>query len=77
LQEKAFGLKEDKKYPDVIFENNAGAFVIRWEGYEGIDEKKYQEDREKYSFSLMQMKHGRAFESWLGNLRKNAEIEKL
>jgi len=75
LQETAFGLNEDKRYPDTVFENDKGSFVIRWGGGEGIDEKKYQEEKEKYRFSLMQTKHTRLFENWLEYLKKNAEIE--
>ncbi|HBF42200.1 MAG TPA: hypothetical protein DDW42_00965 [Desulfobacteraceae bacterium] len=75
LQESAFGLNQDKRYPDKIFESNKGVFVIRWDGKKGIDEKKYQEESEKYRLSLIQIKHRRAFEDWLENLRKNAKIE--
>ena len=38
LQEAVFGLSRDKKYPDTIFENDLGAYVIKWEAYKGIDE---------------------------------------
>jgi peptidyl-prolyl cis-trans isomerase D len=75
LTEMVFGLTENKRYPDKIFSNDKGAYVIRWEAREGIDEKKYQEEKEKYRFTLMQTKHRRAFEKWLESLRKNAEIE--
>jgi len=75
LTEMAFGLTADKRYPDKIFSNDKGAYVIRWEAREGIDEKKYQEEKEKYRFTLMQTKHRRVFEKWLESLRNNAEIE--
>ena len=75
LAEMAFGLSEDKRYPDKIFSKDKGAYVIRWEAREGIDEKKYLEEKEKYRFTLMQTKHRRAFEKWLESLRNNAEIE--
>ena len=55
--------------------NNKGAFVIRWEGNEGIDEKKFQEEKDNYRTSLTQTKHNRIFESWVKNLRKKAVIE--
>jgi hypothetical protein len=74
LQETAFGLSEDKRYPDTVFENKKGSFVIRWEDSEGIDENKYQEEKQKYRFSLMQTKHARLFENWLEYLKRNAEI---
>lgn len=75
LLETAFSLNRNKKYPDTIFKNNNGAFVIRWEANEGIDESKYQEEKDKYRFSLMQTKHRRAFQLWVDSLKKKAEIE--
>jgi len=77
LVETAFRLNDDKRFTDAIFENDAGAFVIRWEANKGIDEKKYQEEKEKYRFSLMQTKHRRTLENWLENLKNNAKIEIL
>ncbi|MFH1935051.1 MAG: SurA N-terminal domain-containing protein, partial [Pseudomonadota bacterium] len=52
LLETAFSLNRNKRYPDTIFKNDNGAFVIRWEASEGIDESKYQEEKDKYRFSL-------------------------
>lgn len=75
LAETIFALSKDNRYPDTIFKNDKGAFVIRWEAREGIDEHTYQEQREKYRFSLMQTKHRRAFQNWVESLRKKAEIE--
>jgi len=75
LLETAFSLNRSKRYPDTIFKNDKGSFVIRWEASEGIDEDKYQEEKEKYRFSLMQTKHRRAFQVWIDRLRKKAEIE--
>ena len=74
LQEIAFGLNDNNRYPDSIFENDSGAFVIRWEEKKEIDEEKYQEERERYRFSLMQTKHRRAFQIWLESLKMKAEI---
>ncbi len=75
LNEMAFKLSKDKRYTDKPFVNNKGAFVIRWEGNEGIDEKKFQEEKDNYRTSLTQTKHNRIFESWVKNLRKKAVIE--
>ena len=47
LQEAAFGLGENKRYPDDVFEYDKGVFVIRWNEHKGIDEKEYQEEKEK------------------------------
>jgi peptidyl-prolyl cis-trans isomerase D len=75
IQEAVFGLSQDKRYPDTIFENDLGAYVIRWEAYKGIDETEYLKEKEKYRMSLMQVKHKTAFENWLLDLRKNSEVK--
>ncbi len=77
LNEMAFKLGKDHPYTQKPFVNNKGAFVIRWEGKEGIDEKKYQEEKGIYRDSLTQTKHQRIFENWIKDLRKKAVIEIL
>jgi peptidyl-prolyl cis-trans isomerase D len=75
LVETAFGLNQDKRYSSAVFQNDLGVFVIRWEGREGIDKQKYQEEKEKYRFSLMRARQESIFQEWLGHLRKTARIE--
>jgi hypothetical protein len=75
FKETAFGLTKDNRYPDRVFENEAGAFVIKWEAYEGIDQAEHQKENEIYRSSLMRAKHQRAFITWLEDLRKQADIE--
>ncbi|SPD71925.1 PPIC-type PPIASE domain protein [uncultured Desulfobacterium sp.] len=75
LQEKLFRLNEGKRYPDTVFENSNGAFLIRWEGYQGIDQAKFQGEKEKQRLSLMQKKHSRLFEDWLYYLKARADIK--
>ncbi len=75
LLEAVFKLSESDRYPDKVFENKKGTFVVRWEAYEGIDEKKYQEEKDKQRISLMQRKHANLFEHWLNNLNESADIE--
>ena len=75
FQEAVFKLNENNRYPDTVFENNKGSFVVRWEAYEGIDEKTYQKEKDTQRLSLMQKKHMRLFETWLENLKENAEIK--
>ena len=77
LNEMAFKLGKDHPYSQKPFVNNKGAFVIRWEGNEGIDNKKFQEEKETYRDSLTQTKHQRIFENWIKNLRKKAVVEIL
>lgn len=77
LQEAAFTLREDKRYPDEVFENQSGAHVIRWEGYEGIDSEKFKEEKEQYRTSLFRARHGSLVKDWVENLKSKAEIEIL
>ena len=77
LIDAAFDLNEKKKYPDRVFENEKGAYVIRWEGKEGIDEAKYQEEKEDYRQSLILAKDQILIRDWLENLKKKAEIKDL
>ncbi|UCF57197.1 MAG: hypothetical protein JSW15_01570, partial [Deltaproteobacteria bacterium] len=75
LQEAAFNLGERRRYPDRVFKNEKGVFVIRWEGRKGIDREKYEENKVNYRISLMRAKHQAIFGDWLGDLKKRAEIE--
>jgi peptidyl-prolyl cis-trans isomerase D len=77
LQEAAFSLNENKKYPEDVLENARGAFVIRWEGKKGIDEKKYLEEKEDYRQSLTMARDQILIGGWLENLKKEAEIKDL
>lgn len=77
LSEMAFGLGPDKKYPENVFGNPQGTFVIRWDASQGIDEKKFEEEKEQYRSMVAQTSHRRIFETWLQNLKKNAKIEIL
>lgn len=75
MLETAFHLHKNKRYPDKVYENQAGAFLIHWEGYKGIDQKKFQEEKEQFRFSLMRLKQRTAFQNWLDALRKKARVE--
>jgi len=75
VTEAAFGLNSRKRYPEKAFITNTGVFVIRWLAREVIDNKEFREEEKEYRSSLVQTKHGRVFDNWLQNLRKNADIE--
>ncbi|MEE4354164.1 MAG: SurA N-terminal domain-containing protein [Desulfatiglans sp.] len=75
LQEIVFSLNENKPYPDKVFENSKGSFVIRWEEKGEIEKKQFEDEKEQYGFSLMQTKHRHSFEKWLNHLREKAEIK--
>ncbi|MBN1833118.1 MAG: SurA N-terminal domain-containing protein [Deltaproteobacteria bacterium] len=77
FRETAFGLGEDREYPDKVFENNKGIFVIRWEGREGIDKEKFEQEKEDARASLMKEKQQTVFGEWLESLKNQAKIERL
>jgi peptidyl-prolyl cis-trans isomerase D len=75
LLEAAFGLGEKRIYPEAVFETGKGVFVIRYEGSEGIDKAKFEEEKDKYRQSLMMARQRVLTENWLENLRQKAEIK--
>ncbi len=77
LSEMAFNLGPEKRVPEKIFANAQGAFVIRWDESQGIDEKKFEEEKENSRSMVAQTSHRRIFDLWLQNLKKNAKIEIL
>ncbi len=77
LTEMAFSLGPDKRYPENVFGNAQGTFVIRWDASQAIDEKKFEEEKEQFRNILAETSHRRIFEIWLQNLKKNAKIEIL
>jgi len=76
LQEVAFKLSRENRYPDTIFENEKGAYVIRWEAEKGIDKEKFKEEKERYAASLMMTKQQYIFRSWLDRLKMRADIDR-
>ena len=76
LQDAAFKLNEGNRYSDTVFENEKGPFVVRWEGKEGIDMAKYQEEKDQYRDSLISTKRQAIFTSWLERLKEKAEIDR-
>jgi peptidyl-prolyl cis-trans isomerase D len=77
FQEAVFSLGEDRRYPDKVFENNKGIFVVRWEGRKGIDREKFEQEKENVRASLMKEKQQTVYQDWLGSLKNQAEIERL
>ena len=77
FRETAFSLGEDRPYPDKVFENNKGIYVIRWEGREGIDKEKFEQEKEDARASLMKEKQRTVFRDWLESLRNRAKVERL
>jgi peptidyl-prolyl cis-trans isomerase D len=77
FRETAFGLGEDRRYPDKVFENNRGIFVIRWEGREGIDREKFEQEEEDARALLMKEKQQTVFGDWLESLKNRAKVKRL
>lgn len=76
LQDVAFKLGPERRYPDTVFENEEGAYVIRWEAEKGIDKEKFKEEKERYANSLMLAKQQYVFRSWLDRLKMMADIDR-
>ncbi len=77
LQEAAFGLSQKKRYPDTVFQNDKGVFVIRWEGEQDIDRNKFEEEKKLYSDMLVRLKNQSLFKEWIEHLKSRAKIEML
>jgi peptidyl-prolyl cis-trans isomerase D len=75
LNESAFKLNSENRYPEKPFKNRKGVFVIRWDGSQKIDLEEFEKEKGQYRERLTDMKHRRIFENWIQSLRKNAEIE--
>ncbi|MCG6535779.1 MAG: peptidyl-prolyl cis-trans isomerase, partial [Syntrophales bacterium LBB04] len=75
--EAALTLNQNKRYPETVFEAEKGIFVIRWEGQQGIDPKKYEEEKGNYRSMVARLKQQTAYKEWLDNLRKNATIRMM
>jgi peptidyl-prolyl cis-trans isomerase D len=76
LNDAAFKLSENNRYPDAVLENEDGALVIRWEAGEGIDKDKYRQDKSQYADSLMLLKRLSLYDTWLKRLKDQADIDR-
>jgi peptidyl-prolyl cis-trans isomerase D len=78
LTEAAFTLNENRRYPEKVFPKPSGsAYIIRWEEKAPLDEKKFEEEKEKLRLSLAQGKQAATFQQWLNDLKGRADIEIL
>ncbi len=77
FRETAFSLGENQRYPDKTFENSKGIYVIRWEGREGIDREKFEQEKEGARVSLMKEKQQTIFRDWLDSLKNQAKVERI
>ncbi len=75
IQEAAFKLNADNLYPEKTFENSSAAFVIKWEEYQDMDKAKYEEDKEKYTESLLLRKQQETWVDWIEKMKAKADIE--
>jgi peptidyl-prolyl cis-trans isomerase D len=77
LQEAAFSLSQKKRYADMVFQNDSGVFVIRWEGEQDIDRNKFEEEKGLYRDMLVRLKNQSLFKEWIERLKSRARIEML
>jgi peptidyl-prolyl cis-trans isomerase D len=76
LNEAAFNLSENNRYPEAVFEGGEVIFVIRWEDKQGIDKEKYQEEKQRYADSIISSKRQVLYYSWLQRLKDRADIDR-
>ncbi|MBN1906552.1 MAG: SurA N-terminal domain-containing protein [Deltaproteobacteria bacterium] len=75
LNEAAFNLTQDKPFPETVFENQTGSYVIRWEERQGIDEAKFNQEKESYTENVTNRKRQEAINDWVAKLKANAKID--
>ncbi len=75
LSEAAFNLTQDKPFPETVFENQTGAYVIRFEERQGIDEAKFNQEKESYTENLTNRKRQEAIRDWIAKLKAKAKID--
>jgi peptidyl-prolyl cis-trans isomerase D len=75
LKEAAFELNAAQKYPAKVFENDTGAFIIKWEANEDIDQAKYAEEMQNSQGSLQDSKNQILVNSWMEFLKTSGRIE--
>ncbi len=77
LKEKAFGLSEGNPYPETVFENDKGSYIVKWMGRKGFDQEKFEKEREQYRSAILSAKQDRLFRNWLGELKTDSTIKIL
>ena len=75
LQDAVFRLNAGNPYPERIFDNASGAFVVKWEEKQDIDEAKYKEEKEKYTESLIMQKQQEVFSDWIEKMKAKSDID--
>ena len=75
IQDAAFKLTADKPFPDKVFKNDEGAYVIKWEAKQDIDITKYKEEKERYAESLLRTKRQEIFNDWLNKMKAKSDID--
>ncbi|MBN2418220.1 MAG: SurA N-terminal domain-containing protein [Deltaproteobacteria bacterium] len=76
LQDAAFKLNAENPFADRVFDNTSGAFVIKWEAKQDIDEAKYLEEKERYEKALVQTKQQVAFSDWIDKIKAKSDIDR-
>jgi len=76
LHEAAFKLDMNSPYPETVFENYEGSFVIKFEEKQPIDESKFNEEKNRYSEALMLRKQQAVFSSWIERMKEKSDIDR-
>ena len=76
LLETVFTLNEDNRYPEQVFENTKGTFVVRWEEKKGIEPDKYKEEEADYRNATLMVKTQAVYRDWIERIKEGADIDR-
>jgi peptidyl-prolyl cis-trans isomerase D len=70
----AFGLSQEKKYPEEILKGNNGYYIIAFQERKEPDSEDFEKEKENIRQRLMVQKQMKTFEDWMTQIRNNSKI---
>ncbi len=70
----AFGLSQEKKYPEEILKGNNGYYIIAFQERKEPDSEDFEKEKENIHQRLMVQKQMKTFEDWMTQIRNNSKI---
>jgi peptidyl-prolyl cis-trans isomerase D len=75
LDEAAFSLSSEERYPDQVFDVNKKVYIIRWLDRKGVNSEDFDKEKKSFKQALLLAKERRISNAWLQSLRDKAEVE--
>jgi len=75
LDEAAFSLSSEERYPDQVFDVNKKVYIIRWLDRKGVNSEDFDKEKDSFKQALLLAKERRISNAWLQSLRDKAEVE--